>query len=95
MPFSIVTQNILKLVPPSGAMYLMLDVRDTGLTGISFSKSLLEEQFIAVMPGESFGESASGHIRIAMTVKDEMFSHALNKIIAFSKSKKNKKDSLR
>ena len=89
------TQNILKLVPPSGAMYLMLDVRDTGLNGISFSKSLLEEQFIAVMPGESFGESASGHIRIAMTVKDEMFSHALNKIIAFSKSKKNKKDSLR
>jgi len=30
-----------------------------------------------------------------MTVKDEMFSYALNKIIAFSKSKKNKKDSLR
>ena len=85
------TQNILKLIPASGGMYFMLDVRRTGLNGVSFAKSLLEEQHIAVLPGESFGKSASGHIRIAMTVEDKIFVRAIEKIIKFSKNKKYQK----
>ena len=42
--------------PSLGGMYLMLDIRETGLNGIEFSKALLEAKNIAVMPGESFGE---------------------------------------
>lgn len=70
-------QNTVGLVPAQGAMYLMLDVRATHMTGEAFAYDLLEAHRIAVMPGESFGSCAAGHIRVAMTVEDSAFSIAL------------------
>ena len=43
------------MIAPRGGMYLMLDMRKTGLSGIEFANRLLDERSIAVMPGESFG----------------------------------------
>ncbi|MBV1862974.1 MAG: pyridoxal phosphate-dependent aminotransferase [Rhodobacteraceae bacterium] len=76
--------NILRLIPAQGAMYLMLDVRNTGLSGEEFANQLLTEELIAVMPGESFGHSASGHLRVAMTIPDEQFTHALKRLVLFA-----------
>lgn len=73
-------QNTLGLVPAQGAMYLMLDIRATGLTGEAFAYDLLDAHHIAVMPGESFGKCAAGHIRVAMTIEDGAFESALQKI---------------
>jgi arginine:pyruvate transaminase len=36
------------------------------------------------MPGESFGRSAKGHIRVAMTVDDEKFKKALEELLRFA-----------
>lgn len=72
--------NAVGLLPPSGAMYLMLDIRSTGLSGMQFASHLLETERIAVMPGESFGPSASGHLRIAMTVEKEILGDALSRL---------------
>jgi len=60
-------QNAVGLVPAQGAMYLMLDIRSTGLSGEAFANALLDAHHIAVMPGESFGQTAAGHVRVAMT----------------------------
>lgn len=79
-------QNTVGLVPAQGAMYLMLDVRATGLTGEAFAYELLEAHRIAVMPGESFGKSAAGHIRVAMTVRDETFKSALATLCAHAET---------
>ena len=65
-------------------MYLMVDVRQTGLSGTMFANLLLETQKIAVMPGESFGKSAAGHLRIAMTVSDNEFEKSLIDICSFA-----------
>jgi arginine:pyruvate transaminase len=81
----IATQNLVRLVPSGGAMYLMLDIRDTGLSGKAFAERLLEEERIAVMPGESFGQAAAGHIRVAMTVADDAFGDALGRILGFAR----------
>lgn len=70
-------QNTVTLIPPQGAMYLMLDIRATGLTGDAFANHLLDTHRIAVMPGESFGRAAAGHIRVAMTIDDDRFALAL------------------
>ncbi len=70
-------QQTVGLVPAQGAMYLMLDVRATGLSGEEFANALLDQHAIAVMPGESFGRAAAGHIRVAMTVDDDRFASAL------------------
>lgn len=79
-------QNVLRSSPPDGAMYLMLDIRATGLSGDAFADKLLEERHIATMPGESFGTAAAGHIRVAMTVADGPFEAAIHEIVAFAQS---------
>ncbi len=76
--------NAIRLIPADGAMYLMLDIRATGLSGNDFAARLLETQRIAVMPGESFGQAAAGHIRVAMTIADEAFELALTRLAAFA-----------
>jgi len=77
-------QNAIRLSQPSGAMYLMLDIRATGLSGDDFADRLLMERHIAVMPGESFGDAAAGHVRIAMTIPDAPFEAAIKEIAAFA-----------
>ena len=65
-------------------MYVMLDVRATGMSGEGFANALLDAERIAVMPGESFGKAAAGHIRVAMTIDDERYADALSRLLAFA-----------
>ncbi|MBD3663457.1 pyridoxal phosphate-dependent aminotransferase [Sulfitobacter aestuariivivens] len=80
-------QNAISLVPAQGAMYLMLDVRSTGLSGEAFADALLDAHHIAVMPGESFGTAAAGHLRVAMTIEDTAFEAALQTLVRFAEEK--------
>lgn len=66
--------------PAEGGMYLMADIRRTGLTGIGFATHLLDTRAIAVMPGESFGRAAAGHVRIALTIPDAELGAALDSL---------------
>lgn len=77
-------QNTVGLIPAQGAMYLMLDLRATGLSGEDFANALLDTHKIAVMPGESFGVAAAGHIRVAMTIDDDRFAAALETLCDFA-----------
>ncbi|WP_299625944.1 pyridoxal phosphate-dependent aminotransferase [uncultured Tateyamaria sp.] len=80
-------QNTVGLIPAQGAMYLMLDIRATGLSGDDFANALLDAEHIAVMPGESFGASAAGHIRVAMTIDDTVFEAALKTLCRFAEAR--------
>ena len=71
------------IVPSTATMYLMLDVRPTGLSGEDFADRLLEDHLIAVMPGESFGQAAAGHIRVALTTDDAALEHAAHQLADF------------
>lgn len=74
-------QNVVRAVPAQGAMYVMLDLRATGLSGEDFAMQLLDRHHVAVMPGESFGQAAAGHVRVALTVADERLEDAIAKLI--------------
>ena len=63
--------------PSTAAMYLMVDIRPTGLSGEAFAHRLLDNHRIAVMPGESFGAAAAGHLRVALTVDDDRLMAAV------------------
>ncbi|MDJ1016658.1 MAG: pyridoxal phosphate-dependent aminotransferase [Paracoccaceae bacterium] len=65
------------IVPSKASMYLMVDVRSTGLTGEAFAHQLIDRHAVAVMPGESFGTAAAGHLRVALTVDDERLMRAV------------------
>lgn len=79
-------QSAIRATPPEGAMYLMLDIRATGLSGEAFGHALLEAEKIAVMPGESFGQAAAGHIRVALTLPDAPFEDAFARLVDFAKA---------
>ncbi len=77
-------QNLVKAIPPQGAMYVMLDIRATGLSGQAFAAQLLDEELVAVMPGESFGRAAAGHLRVALTLPDDVFEDAVARLFQFA-----------
>jgi arginine:pyruvate transaminase len=77
-------QDVVRAVPAGGAMYVMLDVRATGLSGEDFAGRLLDAAGIAVMPGESFGAAAAGHLRVALTIPDDAFAAAFARILGFA-----------
>ena len=76
----------LRLIHPAGAMYVMADIRPTGLSGRDFAHRLLDEERIGVMPGESFGAAAAGHLRIALTQADEVLEAALWRLRGFAEA---------
>ena len=66
---------------PEGGMFVMVDVRKTGLSGEAFAWRLLEEENVVTMPGESFGAGGGGHLRIALTVDVEDITEASKRIV--------------
>lgn len=65
---------------PEGGMFLMLDVRGTGLSGEDFARRLLDEEAVVTMPGESFGARGAGHCRVALTVDEATMGEAAARI---------------
>jgi arginine:pyruvate transaminase len=63
-------------------MFALVDVRATGLTGHAFAEGLLEEQRVAVMPGESFGAGLQGWLRLSLTQPDDRTEDAARRIAA-------------
>ena len=74
-------QETVRPIPADGGMYVMLDIRATGLSGEDFANRLLDNHLVAVMPGESFGQAAAGHVRVALTVDDERLALAIGHLI--------------
>ena len=66
---------------PEGGMFVMVDVRKTGLSGEAFAWKLLQEENVVTMPGESFGAGGSGHLRVALTVDEEQITEACRRIV--------------
>lgn len=69
---------------PEGGMFVFADVRPTGLSGVDFALGLLEEENVAVMPGESFGSAGAGHIRISLTAPLAVLEPAVAAMVAFA-----------
>ncbi|MGO1119328.1 pyridoxal phosphate-dependent aminotransferase [Rhodovibrionaceae bacterium A322] len=55
---------------PDAGMFLMLDVRGTGMSDETFAWSLLDQQQVSVMPGSAFGSQGEGFVRISLTLSD-------------------------
>lgn len=70
---------------PKGAFYAFPSIQSTGLTSEQFCEELLKDQKVAVVPGNAFGESGEGFVRISYAYSVENISNALEKIDNFIK----------
>jgi arginine:pyruvate transaminase len=68
---------------PQAGMFVLIDVKRTGLSGEAFALRLLDECQVAVMPGEAFGMQTNGFIRISLTVPDDAIREACGRISGF------------
>ncbi len=75
--------NSLTVRGSEGGMYVMLDVRKVSATGQKFAWALLDAENVAVLPGESFGSAAAGHVRISMCQTDELLEEAAQRLKRF------------
>jgi arginine:pyruvate transaminase len=65
---------------PEGGMFVMVDIRKTGLSGEDFARKLLAEENVVTMPGESFGKGGAGHLRVALTVDEAQIKEACKRM---------------
>ncbi len=65
---------------PDGGMFVMVDIRATGLSAQAFSERLLDEQGVSVLAGEAFGPSAAGHIRLGLVLQADDLREACRRI---------------
>ncbi|TAH52560.1 MAG: aminotransferase class I/II-fold pyridoxal phosphate-dependent enzyme [Chloroflexota bacterium] len=73
---------------PRGAFYVFPDIRPTGLTSEQFSEKLLMEQHVAAVPGDAFGASGAGFVRMSYCNSMENIEEALERIERVVKSQK-------
>ncbi len=68
---------------PEGAFYVFPSIQKTGLSSEAFCTRLLQEQHIAVVPGNAFGQSGEGFVRISYAASLENIIIALERIRKF------------
>ncbi len=70
---------------PRGAFYAFPKVSVTGLDDETFANRLLQEEHVAVVPGNSFGLGGEGFVRCSYATSYEKLEEALDKIDHFVK----------
>ena len=74
---------------PEGAFYVFPCIKSTGLTSEQFCEQLLENQKVAVVPGNAFAQSGEGFIRVSYAYSLKHLMEALKRIQAFLDNIKN------
>ncbi|MCY1441098.1 Arginine--pyruvate transaminase AruH [compost metagenome] len=70
----------LRALKPDGGMFVMVDIRATGLSAQDFADRLLDLHGVSVLAGEAFGPSAAGHIRLGLVLDNEPLREACRRI---------------
>ncbi len=70
---------------PNGAFYMFADISKTGMKSLDFCKDLLEEQYVAAIPGVAFG--ADDYIRLSYAASMERIETGLERMAKFVKSR--------
>ncbi len=70
---------------PEGGMFVLLDIRATGLSSKEFAGRLLEREAVATLPCDGFGPSVAGHLRLSLTVPEASLDEAGRRIVRFAR----------
>jgi len=68
---------------PGGAFYTFPDIRRFGLSSREFAFRLLEEENVAVVPGDAFGAAGEGCVRACYATSYEQLEVAMDRMAGF------------
>ncbi|HUY84602.1 MAG TPA: pyridoxal phosphate-dependent aminotransferase [Steroidobacteraceae bacterium] len=77
--------NIACAVPETG-MFMLLDVRATGLSSYEFMRGLYEAERVAVLDGGAFGKETEGFVRVFFATEEAVLREAGARIRRFAAS---------
>ncbi|MBE6837458.1 MAG: aminotransferase class I/II-fold pyridoxal phosphate-dependent enzyme [Ruminococcus sp.] len=75
---------------PEGAFYVFPSIKSTGLSSKDFCEQLVYSKKVAVVPGDAFGESGEGFIRVSYAYSVKHLKEALKRIGEFLEEFHNK-----
>ena len=73
----------IRLCPPQAGMFMLVDVRATGLSGREFMRALFESQRVSVMDGGAFGRETEGFVRVCFATDEATLVEACRRIRIF------------
>jgi aminotransferase len=73
----------LKTFEPKGAFYAFPNISASGMDDETFCQRLLEEEHVAVVPGNSFGPGGEGFVRACYATSYEKIEEALRRMEKF------------
>ncbi len=68
---------------PEGAFYAFPSIKNSGLSSMEFAKRLLDKERVALVPGNAFGPSCEGYVRISYASSISNIKEALIRIKRF------------
>jgi len=68
---------------PKGAFYAFPSIKSTGMSSQEFCEKLLQEEKVAVVPGDAFGQCGEGYIRCSYAASVEQITEALVRMERF------------
>ena len=68
---------------PDAGMFLLVDVRGTGLSGYDFMCDLYRTERVSVLDGGAFGKETSGFVRVCFAADEELLGRAIVRIRRF------------
>ena len=75
----------LKTNMPHGTFYVFCNIQSTGLDSETFCERLLQEQKVACVPGNAFGNSGEGYVRISYAYSIDHIKEAVVRLEQFLK----------
>ncbi len=70
---------------PAGAFYVFPDISQCGMSSNQFCERFLQEEKVAIVPGNAFGESGEGFVRISYAASQSNIKEAMNRLDRFVK----------
>ena len=68
---------------PEAGMFMLIDVRGTGLTGRQFMHQLYRSEKVSVLDGGAFGEETAGFVRVFFATEESVLREACARIRRF------------
>jgi aspartate/methionine/tyrosine aminotransferase len=68
---------------PDAGMFLLIDVRGTGLSGYDFMQELYRTERVSVLDGGAFGAETSGFVRVCFATDEALLRQAIVRIRRF------------
>ncbi len=73
----------IRTLAPEAGMFMLVDVRETGLSGYEFMRALYSSERVSVLDGAAFGRETAGFVRVCFATDERSLEEGCRRIRQF------------